>query len=41
MTTVKYDGYELEYFDHATNFRKYQIKLVNGYLKNNDKILYK
>ena len=35
MTTVKYDGYELEYFDHAANFRKYQIKLVNRYLKSN------
>ncbi len=35
MTTVKYDGYELEYFDDAFNFRKYQIQLVKKYLKKN------
>ena len=35
MTNIKYDGYELEYFDRAYNFRKYQIKLIKKYLKKN------
>ena len=35
MSQKKYDGYELEYFDSAYNFRNYQISLVKEYLKGN------
>ena len=35
MSKIKYDGYELEYFDEAYNFRKYQIQLVKKYLQKN------
>tara|TARA_B100000902_G_C27146289_1_gene831282 strand:- start:246 stop:932 length:687 start_codon:yes stop_codon:yes gene_type:complete len=35
MPNIKYDGYELEYFDSAYNFRNYQISLVKKYLKGN------
>ena len=33
MSKIKYDGYELEYFDEAFNFRKYQIQLIKKYLQ--------
>ena len=32
MSKIKYDGYELEYFDSAYNFRKYQLELIKDYL---------
>jgi len=32
MSKIKYDGYELEYFDSASNFRDYQLKLIKDYL---------
>ncbi len=35
MSKIKYDGYELEYFDSAYNFRKYQLQLVKKYLIGN------
>tara|TARA_B100001063_G_scaffold170698_1_gene159875 strand:+ start:592 stop:1278 length:687 start_codon:yes stop_codon:yes gene_type:complete len=35
MPKKKYDGYELEYFDSAYNFRNYQISLIKKYLKGN------
>ena len=35
MPKIKYDGYELEYFDSAFNFRKYQFKLIKNYLSDN------
>ena len=35
MSKIAYDGYELDYFDDAYNFRKYQIKLIKKYLINN------
>ena len=35
MSKIKYDGYELEYFDEAFNFRKYQIQLIKKYLQKN------
>ena len=35
MSKVKYDGYELEYFDSAYNFRNYQLSLIKKYLKGN------
>ena len=35
MSTINYDGYELEYFDDAYNFRKYQIQLIKKYLQKN------
>ncbi len=35
MSNIKYDGYELEYFDQAYNFRKYQVKLIKNYLRRN------
>ncbi len=34
MAKLKYDGFELEYFDNSKNFRKYQLKLTKKYLKN-------
>ena len=34
MSKIKYDGYELEYFDSAYNFRKYQLELIKDYLSN-------
>ena len=33
MTKIKYDGFELEHFDKASNFRKYQIKLIKNYIR--------
>ena len=35
MSKKKYDGYELDYFDNAYNFRKYQLKLIKKYLLQN------
>jgi len=35
MSKIKYDGYELEYFDAAYNFRNYQLSLIKKYLKGN------
>ena len=35
MSKITYDGYELEYFDSAYNFRKYQIQLIKKYLQKN------
>ena len=32
MKKIKYDGFELEHFDAASNFRKYQISLIKDYL---------
>jgi len=32
MKPIQYDGFKLEYFDSATNFRKYQISLIKQYL---------
>ena len=29
----KYEGWELEYFDIATNFRKYQFQLIKNSIK--------
>ena len=33
MTKIKYDGFELDYFDKAFNFRKYQIELIKPFIK--------
>ena len=33
MKTIQYDGFELEHFDSAYNFRKYQVLLIKKYLK--------
>ena len=33
MKQIQYDGFELEHFDSAYNFRKYQISLIKDYLK--------
>ena len=30
----QYDGWELESFDEASNFRKYQIEKIEKYIKN-------
>lgn len=35
MGKIKYDGFELDHFDSASNFRNYQIKLIKKYLKGN------
>ena len=32
MKQIQYDGFELEHFDSALNFRKYQISLIKDYL---------
>ena len=32
MKLIQYDGFELEHFDAAFNFRKYQISLIRQYL---------
>ena len=32
MKLIQYDGFELEHFDAAFNFRKYQISLIKKYL---------
>ena len=28
MSPIQYDGFELEHFDSAYNFRKYQVSLI-------------
>jgi phospholipid N-methyltransferase len=33
MKLIQYDGFELEHFDSAYNFRKYQVSLIKKYLK--------
>ena len=33
MKIIQYDGFELEHFDSASNFRKYQISLVKNFIK--------
>lgn len=33
MPKIKYDGFELEYFDSSYNFRNYQLLLIKKYLK--------
>ena len=35
MSNLKYDGFELEYFDNSKNFRNYQLNLIKKFLKNN------
>ena len=35
MSNLKYDGFELEYFDNSNNFRNYQLNLIKKFLKNN------
>ena len=35
MKQVQYDGFELDHFDSATNFRLYQLSLIKNYLKDN------
>ena len=35
MKQVQYDGFELDHFDSATNFRFYQLSLIRKYLKDN------
>ena len=37
MKTIQYDGFELEHFDSAHNFRKYQLFLIKDYIS--DKFL--
>tara|TARA_B100000035_G_C20981154_1_gene545516 strand:+ start:545 stop:1240 length:696 start_codon:yes stop_codon:yes gene_type:complete len=34
MKQIQYQGFELEYFDSASNFRKYQVSLIKDYFKN-------
>ena len=33
MDKIFYDGWELKYFDNASNFRKYQFELVKKFIK--------
>ena len=33
MKTIQYDGFELDHFDSALNFRKYQILLIKKFIK--------
>jgi len=33
MKPIQYDGFELEHFDSAKNFRKYQISLIKRFIK--------
>jgi phospholipid N-methyltransferase len=35
MKKIHYDGFELEHFDSASNFRKYQVSLISKYIKGN------
>ena len=35
MKKIQYDGFELEHFDSASNFRKYQVSLISKYIKGN------
>ena len=32
MKQIQYDGFELEHFDSASNFRKYQVSLIKEFL---------
>ena len=32
---INYEGWELKFFDHAKNFRTYQLQLIKKYLKGN------
>ncbi|MDA9663814.1 class I SAM-dependent methyltransferase [Candidatus Pelagibacter sp.] len=33
MKTIQYDGFELDHFDSASNFRKYQISFIIKFIK--------
>jgi SAM-dependent methyltransferase len=33
MKTIQYDGFELDHFDSALNFRKYQILLIKKFIR--------
>jgi len=33
MKPIQYDGFELDHFDSASNFRQYQISLVKKFIK--------
>ena len=33
MKKIQYNGFELEHFDSASNFRKYQISLISEFIK--------
>ena len=33
MKKIHYDGFELDHFDSASNFRKYQISLISEFIK--------
>jgi len=35
MKKIHYNGFELEHFDSASNFRKYQVSLISKYIKGN------
>ena len=35
MKKIQYDGFELEHFDSAFNFRKYQVSLISKYISGN------
>tara|TARA_B110000495_G_C22822388_1_gene480014 strand:- start:15 stop:701 length:687 start_codon:yes stop_codon:yes gene_type:complete len=35
MKKIQYDGFELEHFDSASNFREYQVSLISKYIKGN------
>ena len=35
MKKIQYDGFELEHFDSASNFREYQVSLVSKYISGN------
>jgi len=35
MKKIHYNGFELEHFDSASNFRKYQVSLISNYIKGN------
>ena len=32
MKQIQYDGFELEHFDSAYNFRRYQVSLIKEFL---------
>ena len=33
MKIIQYDGFELDHFDSASNFREYQISLIKKFIK--------
>ena len=35
MKKIQYDGFELEHFDSASNFRRYQVSLISKYISGN------